>query len=166
VQCDQAKRCKCGYDGNRFANTAVPRSELCPACQEKIAALGGDRFTYDLLNDWCYGWGFSVNWSRGFVSAVRCDLAAWIIRGPRIVREHPVERVEVTDLRVTNDRTGPWVFWDDAMEPLRFHLPNLEPIGSPETFSAACLAWAKSAPVGPTAGATDEPGIAGRRNGG
>lgn len=45
--------------------------------------------------------------TRGFVSRVACPLAAWLTRGPRIVREHPVEEVEMPGAR-RNDGVN-WV---------------------------------------------------------
>lgn len=36
-------------------------------------------------------------WCRGFVESVRLPLAAWLKHSHRLVREHPLARVEVTD---------------------------------------------------------------------
>jgi uncharacterized protein (TIGR02996 family) len=49
--------------------------------------------------------------TRGFVSEVRCDLAGWLRDGPAVVREHPVERVVVTDVAPSPVNTPPAGAW-------------------------------------------------------
>lgn len=38
-----------------------------------------------------------VKYTRGFASEIRCALADWMTHGPTIVREHPIEQVEISD---------------------------------------------------------------------
>lgn len=50
---------------------------------------------------------------RGFSSEIRCTLGEWLQHGPRIVAEHPVEWVRLTDFRpwrLTRDGFG--IIWD------------------------------------------------------
>ena len=41
--------------------------------------------------------GAEIVWRRGFIAEVHCPLAVWQEHGPRLVREHPIERVRLTD---------------------------------------------------------------------
>lgn len=96
---------------------------------------------------------------RGFVAEVRCPLAAWLEHGPRIVREHPVERVTITDREPSpyhgvQDPPFAW-FWfagrsgEDSRSAVweLFRMVD-KSYGTPKSaiadLSTAALTWAKS----------------------
>lgn len=47
---------------------------------------------------------------RGFVTSVRCPLAAWLEHAEAICRAHPVERVEISD-REPHQWASGWGYW-------------------------------------------------------
>jgi uncharacterized protein (TIGR02996 family) len=108
---------------------------------------------------------------RGFIESVRCPLGAWLEHGPRIVAEHPVERVEITDREPRED--GWFWYWMYEGEPdlaphwipNRLARPTMYNTGdccgshasrekAMDALSAACLAWAKSMKAYDTLGST------------
>jgi uncharacterized protein (TIGR02996 family) len=73
-----------------------------------------------------------VIWRRGFPCEIRCPLAWWLEHGPAIVREHPIERVVITDREpqqdasLNSDRVG----WNAPV--------NGDDLGD---VDASCLPW-------------------------
>lgn len=69
-----------------------------------IVAEGGDVAAY--------------RFERGFLAGLKCPLEQWVSRGPKIVRSHPIERVEIDHLfGATNipDYASRWVYcWRDV----------------------------------------------------
>jgi uncharacterized protein (TIGR02996 family) len=88
---------------------------------------------------------------RGFVAEVRCPLAAWLAHGPALVRQHPVERVTITDATIFasggNDTYyigGLGQFPNDCWSRLENHRTRAAAL---EALSAVCLTWARSTPA-------------------
>jgi uncharacterized protein (TIGR02996 family) len=50
--------------------------------------------------------GSQAEWDRGFVESIRLPLDAWRQHGPALVRQHPIERVEASDVNVAADTSG------------------------------------------------------------
>lgn len=124
----------------------------------------------------------SVLCVRGFPAEFACNLPTWQKVGPAIVKAHPVTTVRITDRTPTirsRDHTAMWVRESGMSDPPPDELPSgifdLLPLDSQRYFhvlgrpgdwrsypeipaadalSAACIAWAKSAPDG--AGAVRE----------
>jgi len=122
----------------------------CPVCASVERYTGLRRRKQELFeNGRTYKWGFpkaihctpfadtfakglgpetAIGLSRrGFVSEVRCTLAAWVAHGPAIVRAHPVERVVLSDRESTirgTDRTHMWVRESGMDNAPRDELPN------------------------------------------
>jgi uncharacterized protein (TIGR02996 family) len=118
--------------------------------------------------------GLRLTFRRGFVDSVRCPLGDWLAHGPRVVREHPVRGVWVTDREpiqhnvVTTEDQWAWWRYDYERGDVenQFHPPSNVPVdlfglipgrardGDHKMFasrdaalaaiSKACLAWAKS----------------------
>ncbi len=65
--------------------------------------------------------GSMVIWRRGFLAEISCMLHTWLMRGPLLVREHPVEHVTLTDRAPIYDlRTGLakwWIVMDEVQVP-------------------------------------------------
>ena len=82
-------------------------------------------------------------WRRGFPDSVRLSLAAACDHLPRLAREHPLTRVEITDLKPTTNMIGLWS--DDVADSLdadRFGWadagdvgPNMEWALPPDVFA-------------------------------
>ncbi len=104
---------------------------------------------------------------RGFVEAVRLPLALWLGHGPRLVREHPLDRVELSDRDPSLWHRPPYGDWywvrqhgdtgdiEDRLPPALYaHLPPgelededgvwsyFDERAAKDALSAACLAWA------------------------
>jgi uncharacterized protein (TIGR02996 family) len=65
-----------------------------------LLALGLQSAHITCVNDW--------EFRRGFVSEVRCPLAAWMEHGEAVVKAHPVTRVVVTDREPASYPRGRW----------------------------------------------------------
>lgn len=64
------------------------------------------------------GWGRDCVWSRGFLAEVHAPLAVLEKHLPALVRQHPIERVRVTDKepRHYNGLTESYVWWRHLVE--------------------------------------------------
>lgn len=90
---------------------------------------------------------------RGFVTEVKCPLAAWEKHGPALVARHPVGRVELTDVQL-EFLPGWGVRWSDVrrifpegtFEDYRFRLAHLHDTKeeAAAVFSSVLLDWANS----------------------
>jgi uncharacterized protein (TIGR02996 family) len=112
---------------------------------------------------------------RGFVDLVACPLSYWLEHGPRVVREHPVREVRVTDREPLPNRYGgtscSWTFGDPPVRPSDVPYSLIRGMcesggDTPDgrswvlyasrnaalaDLSKACLAWAKSQATQPAA---------------
>lgn len=100
---DIRKNCQCGG----CVKSGQHHNGPCAVAREWIVADGracrliarirllADVFAFEWFPSIPEG---SCSWSRGFIHTLRGPLAALLEHGPRIVAEHPVERVEVTDV--------------------------------------------------------------------
>ena len=104
-------------------------------------------------------------WRRGFPDEFRCPTADWREHGPRLVREHPIRTVRLTDVRAGYWDTDDRYYLAHANDPdahpghprgflhrLAESVPGLRgPFPSADAVfaatSEACLAWAKAAPL-------------------
>lgn len=107
-------------------------------------------------------YGDTERWEyrRGFVAEIRCTEAAWLFRGPAIVREQPIEVVRLTDKK-PRQSGNVWVWCSETLDSAEESetLPNflynlLRRKGSEvsreaacDRLSRACILWAKSRPV-------------------
>lgn len=94
---------------------------------------------------------------RGFVADIKCTMAVWEKHGPAICREHPVERVEITDKRPESTEGG-WSYWCTRAVPtysdfIPLHITDRKYPGWRSFFSVLeandwlsrrCIAWARS----------------------
>ena len=62
---------------------------------------------------------FDCSFRRGFVAEVKLPLAVWLVHGPKLVRQQPIERVEVWDKEPHNylDRNTSWR-WTNGIGPI------------------------------------------------
>lgn len=69
--------------------------------------------------------GVEVVWRRGFIAEVRCVMIDWIRYGPVACRNHPVERVVITDKAALRSSWNSMFYWrfDDAGNGHSNHLP-------------------------------------------
>ncbi len=84
---------------------------------------------------------------RGFVFRVRCKCQAWMVHGPRLVRLHPIQRVDLTDVRID------WVDREPGFNGWRAYLPYDVPDWCPgyypfsdavvSALSQRCIDWAR-----------------------
>jgi len=131
-------------------------------CRRMVDMTGSRIYAGEVHN---FRW---AEYTRGFVSEVRCALAGWMTHGPQIVREQPVERVIISD-RESLQINGSW-YWYNVHElgGLSSHPPSDLPPelcwwrpGSYRTpsyataelantaLSDALIRWAKGQPVSP-----------------
>ncbi len=96
VQCEMARR-RAGPAG------PVPADSLWLMNDRRYQALY--RRERDLLDAaaglWSPEMEGSYLWCRGFVHTITCTCAAWLVHGPAIVRQQPVQRVELSDRQST-----------------------------------------------------------------
>ncbi len=162
-ECDDVERvyhpeCKCKEKGelqrrerellkNKMVDTSTPkhrrRTQL--ECLMATEALG----RYALVSRY--------TWHRGFMQSVVCTCEAWLKQGSALVRQHPLERVELSDLDIGESSVGdgwfilpassgfmavvfpdqPRSLWNDRQQTRE---------GMVDFVSRGCLFWARRQP--------------------
>lgn len=99
--------------------------------------------------------GLSFTVTRGFISRVRLPCAAWLEHGPVLVTQHPLERVEISDVVVEHvEREPGFPCWHIALPligsvgfcrlpwwDIGWHNTSDDALAA---LSRGCLAWARS----------------------
>ncbi len=88
----------------------------CPVCWHK-AYLENRQDVFDLQRVLLPLPPGEYIWRRGFVHTVRCTCAGWLERGPAIVRQQPVQRVQLSDRKPLLVH-GPQTVWGWLRNPI------------------------------------------------